>query len=647
MSFDRKELFLLILLLTLSLSACNVPFFETSSTPTATPVEPTPDTVATAVVSPENLRELTICLGHEPNTLYINDKPNPAAMSVLEAIYDGPLDSRDYGYHPVILQKVPSLANGDANIVSVSVEEGDWVIDASGDLTELIERTRVYPAGCQDSSCVVTYKEDMSLEIDQMVVNFSFLSDLRWADGMPITADDSVYAFDLAIASKNASSKFLISRTESYEAADALTTTWRGLPGYRDNSYMTNFWQPMPYHAWNEFSSTELVDADVAARFPLGWGAFVVDEWIPAESITLIKNPLYYRADEGLPKLDILTFRFISDPNTAIAALLDRECDLLDPSIPLDGQVDLLQQLEASGQLKFYSTEEMSLESLHIGVNPASHDDGTVSGSDRLPLLRNPKTRQAIAFCLNRQKVVDTVLHGLTTVPDSYIPNGHPLYTSDIDLYSFDPTEGADLLNDVGWKDLDNDPSTPRTAHNVQNVPAGTLLELDYITTTSIQRREASEILASSLEECGIGVNVHYLPPEDFYAPAPEGILFGRNFDLAQFAMGTESIIPRCDWFSTESIPSLANDWIGENLSGYSNNAYDTACESASFTLPNAAAFQENYHETLTIYAEDLPIIPLYPYLRVAASRTNLLGFSLNANTKSPLWNVEAFDLGY
>ena len=648
MSRSLKLLLFWILAFSLTLSACILPSFEEASapTPTASPVEVELASVETATSAPQTLRELTICLGHEPNTLYINDKPNPAAISVLEAIYDGPLDNRDYDYQPIVLQKVPSFANGDAFIESVLVEKGDWVVDTDGNKIELIQGSRVYPSGCEEPSCITTFKTDMVIRMDQMVVSFSLLPDLRWADGMPITADDSIYAFDLAIASKNPADKFLLSRTEYYEAVDVLTTTWRGIPGYKDNSYMMNFWQPMPYHAWHEFSATELVGADVTARFPLGWGAYVIEDWIPTESITLIKNPLYHRADEGLPKFDVLHFLFMPDPNAAIAALIEGECDILDPSIKLDEQIALLQEFEAAGQIDLTTTERMSLESLHIGINPASYDDQVQVSTERPPLLSKPETRAALALCLNRQKVVDTVLHGLASVPDSYIPSAHPLYTSNLNLYSFDVTEGANLLEEIGWRDLDNDPATPRTALNIKNVRTGTLLELEYITTTSIRRRQVSEILAASLRECGVGVNVHYLSPAEFYAPAPDGILFGRNFDLAQFAMGSESIIPRCDWFSSASIPSAANDWIGENLSGFSNKAYDKACQNASFTLPNAPAFTQYYQETLSIYAEELPAIPLYPYLRVAASRADLCGFELDSTSTSPLWNIEEFDYG-
>ncbi len=642
-----KKIFLWILAFVFASTACGT--LSVGSTPTKVPAAHTPTkpaSVKTATPSPKHLRELTVCLAQEPNTLYLNDNPNAAARNILEAIYDGPLDIRNYAYHPVILEKIPSFSNGDAQIIPVSVTEGDWVVNAAGEKVELVEGMRVYPAGCREKSCIATFKKDSTFQMDQMVVTFTFLSDLRWADGAPLTADDSIYAFDLALASKNPASEYLLERTESYETVDVSSTAWRGLPGYIDNSFAENFWLPMPYHIWREYEPEELVKAEISARYPIGWGAYAIDEWIPEESITLVKNPLYFRADEGLPKLDIIRFRFTPDPNAAIVSLLNGECDLLAPDIPLDGQTELLQELEKNGKIKFYAAETNSLENLYLGITRAARADGTASENNRLSLLNNPQTRQALAYCLDRQKAVDTVLHGLATVPDSYITNSHPLYTSDLNLYSFSVSTGADLLEKIGWRDLDNDPATPRTAYNIPNIPAGTPLELDYITTTSIQRRETSEIFAASLKECGIGVNLHYLPPNEFYAPGPEGILFGRTFDIAQLAVGSKSLIPRCDWFETSAIPDAQNDWNGENLSGYSSKTYDTACQNAAVTFPSDHSFEEKYQKTLALFAEDLPAIPLYPHIRIAASRPDLCGFSIDPSSENFLSQIEELDYG-
>lgn len=647
-----KSLTIFLLASGILLAGCTVlpdlldnPAADATPSATASPVDEEPAPAQYPTAQPEADKELTLCLGYEPNTLYPYDSPNPAAQSILAAIYEAPITSRTYGYQAGVLQKVPSIQDGDVTFTTVPVDEGDFVIDANGELRELVQGVRVYPAGCQERDCIVTYKSDIDLRMEQMNVTFS-LKDLQWADGAPVTSDDSVYAFDLAIASNDPNQSYILERTEAYEAVDPLSVNWQGIPGFRDNTYMTNFWQPLPYHIWGEFAPAELPTVDLAAHYPIGWGAFIVDEWFPGESMRLVKNPLYYRAAEGLPYLDVLNVLFIPDPNAAIASLLDGECDLLDPSIPLDGQVELLQDLDAAGQAQFLYSEKMSVESLYLGINPASYDDGIVSGNDRAEILSDPRTRQALALCLDRQSVVDDILHGLVSVPDSYVPNGHPLYTSQLDLYAFDPTAGAALLHDVGWRDDDNNEATPRVAYNVTGVPSGSELILNYVTTDSILRRQASEILAGSLARCGIGVNVSYLDPQTFYAPAPNGVLLGRNFDLAQFALGNDSLLPQCDWFMSSAVPNAENDWVGANLSGYRSDEFDSACIDAQYSLRGDVDFVPNYQRTLAIFSEDLPAIPLYPYLRVAAARPDMCGFNLDPTVQSPLWNVAEFDYG-
>ncbi len=76
-----------------------------------------------------------------------------------------------------------------------------------------------------------------------------------------------------------------------------------------------------------------------------------MQEWIAGDHITLTKNPYYFRAAEGYPKFDQLVFRFISDPNAAISELAAGHCDILDPSVRLDTQVALLQQMQQSGAI--------------------------------------------------------------------------------------------------------------------------------------------------------------------------------------------------------------------------------------------------------------------------------------------------------
>jgi len=60
------------------------------------------------------------------------DRPGYARALILEAIYDGPIDMAGYEYEPVILEKLPSLADGDALIEAATVQAGDrvWIATA-------------------------------------------------------------------------------------------------------------------------------------------------------------------------------------------------------------------------------------------------------------------------------------------------------------------------------------------------------------------------------------------------------------------------------------------------------------------------------------------------------------------------------------
>jgi len=71
-----------------------------------------------------------------------------------------------------------------------------------------------------------------------------------------------------------------------------------------------------------------------------------------------------------------------------------------------------------------------------IGINPAVYDNGPRLLKTRPDFFADPLMRQAIAMCLDRQKVVDTVLFGLSSVPASFVSSDHPLYAGDLPVTS-------------------------------------------------------------------------------------------------------------------------------------------------------------------------------------------------------------------
>ena len=641
-----QKIVVLTALLSVVLSACQPKPGGEQQTPAPPVLSATLTPGPAYTPTPLPARVLNVCLGETPNTLYPLGVPNAAARSVLSAVYDGPFDAVGYGYQPVILEKMPSLAAGDAQVNPVTVSTGDEVVDAEGNLILLKAGSRVRPAGCRSGDCVITSDGANPISMDQMFVEFKMKPGLLWSDGTPVSAEDSVYAYTLAKDDVTPGSKYIFDRTKSYEAADEITIQWWSKPGFIDPTYYTNFWVPLPKRLWEQFSATELQTTDLASRTPMGYGAYVIKEW-NGDTLRLVKNPYYFRSAEGLPKFDELIFRVVADADAAMSGLIDGRCDLIDSTVSLDSQVSLLLELDRAGQAQSYFGQTPTMEWLTFGIIPASYDNGYTLAVDRPDFFGDPRLRQAIAYCLDRQKVVDTVLYGLVPVPDTYISASDPLHAASLATYPYDPTAGKKLLNDLGWRDHDNNPDTPRHAQGVdRGVTNGTELTITYITTSATQRRQVADILSQSLRGCGIGVNVFHASQLDFYAEGPAGSLFGRNFDLAEYAMSTLTVQPPCARFTIAEIPNAGNRWVGANVSGYKNPAFDAACTLARQSLPDDAAYAENYHLTQTLLAQDLPAIPLYNRLETAAARPDFCNFTLDPTAASDLYAIETFDYG-
>ncbi|MEW5940280.1 MAG: peptide ABC transporter substrate-binding protein [Chloroflexota bacterium] len=649
MTQKNRPLSLLLLTFILLVSACQPGATDvgggeaTPSLPSSFLDTPTPAYTPTALPT----RVLSVCVGEQPNTLYPLGEPNAAARSVMAAIFDGPFDLVNYAYQPVILETMPSIQAGDAQVNAISVRAGDQVVDANGALILIQNGSRVRPAGCRADNCAITFDGVSPLVMDQMFVEFRLVEGLQWSDGVPVTADDSVFAFDLAMSADTPGSKYIFDRTLTYEAADETTVQWWGIPGFMDPTYYINFWTPLPKHLWEQFSAAQLLTMEVAARSPMGYGPYVMKSW-EGDTIRLARNPYYFRAKDGLPKFDELIFRVVTDPNTALSDLLEGRCDVIDSTVHLDAQVSFLLEMRRTGQLQVYTGETPTMEWLSFGINPASYDDryDPELQKDRPDFFGDARLRQAVAYCLDRQKVVDNVLYGLVPVPDTYVSASHPTHATGLPIYAYNPSEGMKILDNLGWRDHDGNPDTPRQAIGVDRVPPNTPLVISYITTQATQRRQVSEILSQSLADCGIGVTVEYKNQFDFYGEGPFGPLFGRQFDLAEFAMSTATFQPPCARFTVAEIPSAANNWIGTNVGGYKNPLFDAACEAANQALPDEAAYLASFRETQAIFSNDLPAVPLYNRVEIAAARYDFCGLTIDPTSATDLFAIEFFDYG-
>ncbi len=635
----------LITILSLVLSACATPQATPTTAPTteaATTEEATEEaTPEPATPEPVVEKTLVVCMGQEPETLYRWGGDMLAASHILQTVYDGlegGMDTRTYAYQPVILEKLPSIQDGDAVMNKVTVQEGDKVIDNDGNPVELAKDMMIRPSGCRAADCAIKF-DGTPVEMDQLVVTFKIKKGITWSDGTPLTADDSVYGFELQADPDTPTSKYTIERTATYEAADDTTAVWTGLPGMIDATYYINFFLPMPRKLWQEtlgYKAKDLLSAEESSRMPIGWGPFIIKEWVQGDHITVEKNPNYFRASEGLPLVSTVVFRFVKDSNAVVAQLISGECDIATQEAALEDQAELLLKLEEQSVIKPVFMTGTSWEHLDFGIVPTD-------SYDRPDFFGDVRVREAVAHCLNRQQVIDTILYGRSITIASYAPPEHPLYAGDmLTTYDFDVEKGKALLAEVGWTDSDSDGVLE--AKGVEGVPDGTKFEVKWQSTTAAMRVQYMQLYQQDLAACGIKVNLENMPASEFFADGPDGPLFGRQFDLGSFTWVT-GVEPSCDLYMTELIPSADNGWAGQNETGFSSTEYDAACKRALQALPGSEDYIQGHKEAQRIFSEQLPVVPLFLRLKIAAYRPEVSGFIMDPTQNSEMWNIESFDI--
>jgi peptide/nickel transport system substrate-binding protein len=446
--------------------------------------------------------------------------------------------------------------------------------------------------------------------MDQMVVNFQIREDLAWSDGVPVKADDSVFSFETAANLQHAGSAWAIDRTQSYQAIDQIRLQWRGLPGFSTADLSQIFWKPLPAHLYQDLLTNEMLEKDGGFKsIPVSYGPFAISAW-EGDVLILSRNPNYYRFGEGLPKLKQIQIRQVAGGlNDAWRDLQNGDCDVLDSTFNLTISSNILGEIQSDQKFDLLIDDGESWVQLVFGIQPASHDEFyNPELGDRPDYLGDVRTRQAVMHCLDRERMLGSTFEGMGEVWQSYLPGEESGLGSE-QLLNYDPARGIELLQSVGWFDLDGNPSTPLQSWYVPNVPGGRPLNLELLVDSNPLHQVIAEAIQANLLECGVGVTVKTLPVETLYAPGPEGPLFGRRFDLALISWQSMSG-GDCQLYQSWEMPSEENYWIGTNIAGLLNESYDNACGEAVLALPGER--EEAIQQAELAFLNNLPAVPLF-----------------------------------
>jgi peptide/nickel transport system substrate-binding protein len=523
---------------------------------------------------------------------------------------------------------------------------GDTVVDNQGNVVTLEFGDFIRPSGCFSADCAVAFDGD-PVEMDQMVALFTHREGITWSDGTPLTPLDSVYGYNLNADPETPADKFRTERTLSYEALEGNLIKWTGIPGFIDQQYQNNFWQPAPQHAWGEISPAQLPTSAEAVYQPLSFGPFTVSSF-EADQIVLQRNTRYFRAAEGLPLVDQVIFRVVGqDPDTNLDMLHTGECDILSPSATRGINITQVAEAEAEGLQTSWATGS-GWQALYFGITPQSYDDGySMWAADRADFFEDARTRQAVAMCINREQIAAQLTLENAGVMDSYVTDDHPLYNPDIAVYPYDPAQAAELLDAAGW--ILPSGMNVRISQGIADVFDSTVFSIEYLYTEHPQNEVIAGIIVQNLADCGIEVTAKAMAPEELFSTGEDSPLFGRNFELAHFSWQASST-PACHLFFSDAIPGedlerFPYKWGGWNAAGWSNAEFDAACRIARGSAPGQDSYVQSHAQAQQIFAEELPVIPLYAYQQVSISRSDLCGLQLDP-TGGLLWNVENIAYG-
>lgn len=643
----RNRLFALLGLLviaSMALAACGAPAAPEEG-PAAT--EAAPEATEAAPAEP---KVMVACLAQEPSTLYLYSESALVKSFVLDAIYDGyagPLggyDARTYDYQSVYYNLSTFDDTAEQNTIEVGV--GDVVYDPAQDAAVPLEAGMTISMNQAEGDPVeVTVEEGQKYPIVQIVTVFTLADGMTWEDGTPVTTADVQFSYDVGASPDTPSVKyFYTTQTQKIEIVDDSTYKYYFMPGYTSGTYFVDgMIHPLPAHVYGEGGSNPLTPAEMLAdesvnRAPLAFGPFKMVEWVAGDHLTVEKNPTYWRAGEGLPKLDTLIYRFIPDTNQLIAQLASGECDFGTQDAAFEGSLPLIRQFEAEGLMVPQVVAGTVFEHLDFNTKPVESYTGaaaTLKASDGSLLFQNVDFRHAIAYCIDRQAVVDAATNGAAVVQHTYTASDHPLYAGDdnITVYEFDPEKGKELLAGLGWTDSDGDGILDS---------GGQKLSFIHSTRVNPLREKVTQIVQAQLKDnCGIETKIETYGSE-YFGDGPDGLVFGRQYDLGEFAWLT-GVEPPCTLYISSQVPSAELGWGNSNNTGFENAEFDAACNAATQALDEATKAAE-HAKAQAVFTEYLPSLPLFARAKILVTRPNVVGVLMDPTANSEFWNVENFD---
>ena len=293
---------------------------------------------------------------------------------------------------------------------------------------------------------------------------FVLHSGIKFHDGSPCTAEDVKFTFERLRDPKTAAPYRMF-----YEAIEAVQVVDSASLKFRTKKVDSNFLFNL---ARGDAVIVSKHSVDRLKSAPVGTGPFKFVEWKRGDSVTMVKNPDYYR--KGIPYLDRVTFRFISDPSAQLAALRAGDVDV----IAYDLAPENAPALGKDSRFK-------------VLIGNTTTDVIMAMNHSRKP-FNDRRIRQAITLAVDRKAVIQGAVAGYGTPIGSHMDPTNPNYVDLSGLYPYDPEKAKKLLAEAGY-------------------PTGFGAVLKLPEPYAYARR-SGEIIADQLSRVGIKLIIEVIP---------------------------------------------------------------------------------------------------------------------------------------
>jgi peptide/nickel transport system substrate-binding protein len=427
---------------------------------------------------------------------------------------------------------------------------------------------------------------------DELTVDVVLRPGLRFSDGTPVTADDVVFTYQSMLdpAMKSPLLRPMRDRFTKIEARGERAVRFHLVAPVA--TIMTDF----------EFGIVSARAAGASRRFRdgrvVGAGPVRVESFDP-EEVRLRRSPTW----QGDLHSEWVRIQVVRDSNARSLMLVGGSADLTQNGI----RIDLVDDLAESPRVAVSSAPSSKLTYLML--------------NNRDPVLRDVRVRRAIAYAIDRERVMRAKLDGLGVLATGLLPPGHWAYNGEVASYHHDPARAMALLDEAGFRDPDGPGGRPR-------------LRLTYKTSADQFRVALARVWAAQLGEVGIQVDVQSFEFATVLADYKRG-----NFQIGSLQTAT---ISEPDflyaYFSSTRIPTTKEPG-GLNRWGYSSPLVDELTEKGRRTLDRERR-RAIYADVQAILARDVPIVPLWHEHNVAVMNIDLRGFELYRSAN--LWGVVA-----